>query len=29
MAYMEQMDAQSRASADALTQSAQELGLGY
>ena len=29
MAYMEQMDAQSRESADALTQSAQELGLGY
>ena len=29
MAYMEQMDAQSRTSADALTESAQELGLGY
>jgi excisionase family DNA binding protein len=29
MAYMEQMDAQSRASADALTESAQAIGLGY
>ncbi|MBK1633523.1 DNA-binding protein [Thiohalocapsa halophila] len=29
IAYMDRMDAKSRASADALTRGAQELGMGY